>query len=327
MAKVSEAHCDSGKQPAFSGKTTAFDAPASVEHTDALSTQASAPQLTNEAAPAAGFKIARVRVNARVLTNGVFAVHPESFVLVDADGDRCGQPATNGLTDALRVSQVDEATPAAGSVAFVVPAEANLSDYTVYYLGQPGTNDAVAAWSGAGVAPVVDQLTTCTDSKSGYSLKGVPDHPFGAAVTTGDSQVSLDITAATPAMRELPPGPDQPNDVSGLAITIQAKATGSEGFIERNQFQLLDSTGHLCQYNELGSVGETLTSALVPVGSPKFYTVIFWVPRGAQIPGWKMLYVPDPTANKVTATWTSAASKVSTAATSPSSTTSLSTKK
>lgn len=301
-------HCDSGSVPSFSGKATAFDAPVDVESTHALATQASAPQLSDQSAPAKGFRIAQVKVNARVLTNGVFALHPESFVLADRDGNRCGQPDRNTLSGALTVSQVDETKPASGSVAFVVPAEANLSDYTVYYLGEPGSRTAVAAWSGSGAAPVVDELTSCTDRGNGYDLKKVPDHSFGAPVTTGDSEISLAVTPAAPALRELKPGPDQPNDVLGVAVTLTATAKGSEGFVERNQFQLLDSGGHLCQYNELGSDGETLTSALIPVGHPRTFTLIFWTPRGSQVPGWKLLYIPDPTNKKVAASWTSATS-------------------
>ncbi len=302
--RAAAAQCTVGRAPSFAGKATAFDAPASVESTHALSAQASEPQLTTRPAPAKGFRIAQVQVNARVLTNGVFALHPESFVLVDDEGHRCGQPAQGATAGALKVSQVDEATPAEGTVSFVVPSEANLSNYTVYYLQQPGAQQAIAAWSGSGTAPTASQLTTCTDRKNGYDLKGVADHAFGTKVATGDSQISLDVTPSAPVARELPPGPDQPNDVTGMAITVRATATGSEGFIERNQFQLLDDSGHLCQYNELGSAGETLSSALVPVGKPQTYTLIFWTPRGAQIAGWKLLYVPDPTNKKVAASWT-----------------------
>lgn len=296
--------CTSGPAPSFSGSTTAFDAPAGVEPTGALSAQVSEPTLASVASPAQGYKIASVKVNARVLTNGVFALHPESFVLVDTNGIRCGQPATNSLPNALKVAQVDETSAATGTLAFVVPAEANLSAYSVYYLDRPGSAKATAKWSGSGVAPSATTVTTCSTNKSGIVLSGAKDQEFGKPFTAGDSEISETITPQKPTVRALKPGPDQPNDVSGVQISLTVAAKGSLGFVDRNQFQLLDSQGNLCQYNELGSDGENLTSDLVDAGKSKTYTIVFWTPTGSSVPGWKLLYVPEPTDKKATASWT-----------------------
>lgn len=296
--------CTSGKAPSFGGRPSAFDAPVPVDSASALSTQVSEPTLSTTTAPAAGLRIAEVKVNARVLTNGVFAVHPESFVLADSSGAVCPQPAKNPLKGALQVSQVDESHSATGTLAFVVPAEANLSNYTVYYLASPGAPKAVAAWSGQGTAPSVETATTCSTNRSGIKLTGAKDQPFEKSYTSGDDTISLSITPSKPWPRILRPGQNQPNDVSGVVVSLYVAAKGSVGYIERNQFQLLDDKGNLCRYNELGSDGETLSSDLVETSKPRRFDIVFWVPKGAEVAGWKLLYMPEPTDKKVAASWT-----------------------
>lgn len=296
--------CSIGQAPSFSGKGTAFDAAASIDSSSALAVQASQPTISSVEGPGKGYKFAEVKVNARVTTNGVFAVQPESFVLADKEGNTCGRPAENPLSKGLEAAQVDEGSPAAGSLAFVVPEQADLSDFTVYYLAKPGSDRAIAAWSATGAAPSASRVTTCSSNKSGLDLKGAKDQKFGKGFTTGDSQISLEITPSAPKSKTLEPGPDQPNDVRGVAVKVKVRANGSSGFVERNQFQLVDSAGNLCRYNELGSDGEDLTSALVPKNSTKTYTLVFWTPKTSEVPGWKLLYVPEATERKAVATWT-----------------------
>lgn len=303
-ARTSEATCNAGAAPKFGAKPSAFDAPVDIDPTGALVAQVSEPALDSATPPSPGYKVAALKVQARVATNGVFAVHPESFVLADRAGNRCSQPATNSLSNPLAATQVDESKAATGSVAFIVPAEANLSDYTVYYLEGRGSNTAVAAWSGSGTAPSAQAMTTCSSNKSGINLAGAKDQEFGKPFTAGDNDISLTLTPARPTTRDLKPGQSQPNDVSGVQVQVKVSAKGSAGFIERNQLQLLDDKGNLCRYNELGSDGENLSSDLVEDGKDKTYSVVFWTPKGSTVAGWKLLYVPEPTAKKATASWT-----------------------
>ena len=298
------ASCSAGKAPSFGARPSAFDAPVSVESTGALSTQVSEPTLSSSPAPSEGFKVAELKVSARVLTNGVFALHPEAFVLADREGNVCGQLTTNPLKNKLQPSQVDESHAASGSIAFLVPSEANLSDYTVYYLDRAGAPRAVAAWSGKGAAPTAATAVTCSTNKSGISLDGAKDHEFGQPFRSGDDTIALTITPSAPTSRDLKPGPNQPNDVRGVVVSIEAAAKGSAGFIERDQFQLIDDKGNLCRYNDLGSDGETLSSDLLDSGKSQTYTVVFWTPKTSEVAGWKLLYMPEPSDKKVTATWT-----------------------
>lgn len=298
------AACSSGEAPSLGGKTSAFDAPVAVESSGALRTQVSEPAMSTTASPTDGYRIAQIKVSARVQTNGVFALHPESFVLADPDGQRCAQPATNPLRGALQVSQVDESKVVSGVVAFIVPAEANLSDYAVHYVDKPGSPKAIASWSGNGSAPSPATVNTCSTNRSGIKLAGAKDQEFYKPFTTGDDPISLAITPSTPWSRELKPGPNQPNDVRGVVVSLYVAAKGSVGYIERNQFQLIDDKGNLCRYNELGSDGENLTSDLVETDKPKRYTLVFWTPKGSEVAGWKLLYMPEPSDRKVTATWT-----------------------
>ncbi|REF31755.1 hypothetical protein [Calidifontibacter indicus] len=317
-SRAPEVTCSSGKAPSYGGDTAAFDSPVPVESTSALTAQVSEPTLSSAPAPAEGLRIAQVKVNARVVTNGVFAMHPEAFVLADPSGALCPQPAKNPLRDGLQVAQVDESHSAVGTLAFVVPAEANLSNYTVYYLAQPGAPKAVAAWSGEGSAPsTAAATTTCSANRSGIKLDGAKDQPFGKPFSTGDNTISLEVTPSTPWGRALEPGQNQPNDVSGVVVGLDVTAKGAVGFVERNQFQLLDDKGNLCRYNELGSDGETLTSTLVDPGKPRRFYLVFWTPKGSEVAGWKLLYLPEPSDKKVVATWTVNRSATSPTASSP----------
>ncbi|NHN55703.1 hypothetical protein G9U51_07930 [Calidifontibacter sp. DB0510] len=300
---TSATNCAGGKAPAYRGGQTAYDAPAPVEQTKALEAQASEPAMTSTPSRREGYRIAQVKVSAKVRTNGIFGVEPGNFVLVDGSGKRCEQPATNPLPNAFSVLQVDEATTGSGTVAFLVPAEANLSDYTVYYLPRPDASTATAAWSGSGTAPTVATQTACSTTKSQVTSDGVTAHDFGTPFTAGDSVVSQVVTPSKPTMRTLPPSAKQPNDVTGVAIDVTVQAKGAEGFVERSQFELIDTARNRCGYSALGSDGETLTNALVPKDKSQKFTLIFWTPKGSTVHSWMLLYVPDPKSRKATAAW------------------------
>ena len=299
------ASCAAGTAPTFKGKATAYDTPAPIESTKAVAAQVSRPTITSYASGHQGFKVVKVQVGVQVLTNGVFAIDPHSFQLADPNGNLCVQPKVDPLPKSFPVLQVDESHPGAGGVAFLVPEGADLSKYSVYYTNTPGSSTAAAKWAVGGGSPTIPARATCDGGRSRYSLKGVHHETFGHATTFGDSTVSLKITAYEPKQRTLKPSDKQPNDVQGIAVHVRGTARGALGYMGRSQFRLVDSSGNLCRYNPLGSSGETLGNALVKAGKTRNFTLIFWTPKGAKVPGWKLLYLDKPATKKVTYYWTS----------------------
>ncbi len=296
--------CSGTNAPDFDGAATAYDAPADVERKQSVAAQVSEPSLTTYPSGTKGFRIAKVHLGVQVKTNGVFAISPDSVVLADGQGNACPRPATDPLPEAFPVMQVDETHPDAGDIAFLVPKGADLSAYSVYYVDTPGAHDAAAHWSASGSAPTVPVRTSCDGKKSTYSTKHAKHVRFGHGTTFGGHTVSLKITVHTPTKRTLKPSEKQPNDVDGIAVHVTGHAKGALGFIGRNQFKLVDGSGHLCRYNPLGSTGENLSSALIKPGKSRSFTLIFWMPRGARIHDWTMLYLSDAHSKKVTAYWT-----------------------
>lgn len=308
--------CSAGVAPTLSGQRTAYATAATLESTHALAGQVGRPTRSATASGLSGWDLVSVPVNVQVQTNGIFAVSPASFVLVSPAGQRCAQPATNPLASSFTIMQVDESHPGSGDVAFLVPHGVDLSGYSVMYTDQSGGKVASAQWASDAPTPSATAASGCDSKKSAYDAAKVSSKPFGTEQTTGSDGITIALTPSAPVMRDLPPGDRQPSDVDGVAITVKAKAEGSVGFVERGQFQLVDSRGMLCRYSELGSTGETLSSDLVPAGQERSYTLIFWLPRGSAMKSWTMLYVRDPQSNTVSAAW----SGTTAAATTPSAT-------
>lgn len=298
------ATCSTDPGPTFKGTRTAFEAPASVEARQAVSAQISTPTLTKYPSGKEGYQVAKVHLGAQVRTNGVFAISPKSIVLADAKGNACARPATDPLPGAFPVLRVDEKHPDAGDVGFLVPKGADLSKYSVFFLDKPGASRASAQWSKDGKTPRLPVENTCSGGKSTYSTKNAQHNTFEDSQTFGDDTVSLKITVHAPKKRTLKPSKNQPNDVDGIAVHVTGTAKGALGFIGRKQFRLVDGSGHLCEFNPLGSTGETLSSALIKPDRTRKFTLIFWMPRGADIKDWTMLYFSDPKSKKVTAYWT-----------------------
>lgn len=242
-------------------------------------------------------------VNVQVRANGTFAVAPASFALISPAGQRCSQPATNPLSGAFAIMQADQNHPGSGEVAFLVPHGTDLSGYSVMYTDQAGGKVASAQWAADAPTPSVTAAAGCDGKKSTYAAAKVSSKPFGATQRIGSGAGTLDLDPQAPVMRDLPPGNQQPSDVDGVQIKVSVKAEGTVGFVERGQFQLEDAHGTLCRYSPLGSTGETLSSDLVPAGSQKTYTLIFWLPRGSAMDSWRLLYLKDPTSNTVSAAW------------------------
>ncbi|TWP36552.1 hypothetical protein [Leekyejoonella antrihumi] len=301
------AGCAGGSAPTFTGKPTAYDAPAPVEPGKSVSAQVGQPAVTAYPSGHKGVKIVQIQVGAQVLTNGVFAISPGSFLLADAKGHLCPQPKVDPLPKSFPALQVDESHPGAGGVAFLVPEGADLSTFSVYYTNSAGSAVAAAKWTANGGTRNIPVGRTCDGPKSTFSLKGVKNQSFGRGQTIGDSTISLKLTAYEPTPRTLTPSAKQPNDVQGVAVHVRGAAQGALRFMGRSQFRLMDSSGILCRYNPLGSDGDTLTSTLVSPGKTRDFTLIFWIPRGAKVPGWKLLYLADPSKPKVTFYWTSPA--------------------
>ncbi|MDE9366360.1 hypothetical protein PZ938_12180 [Luteipulveratus sp. YIM 133132] len=296
--------CDGPAAPAYAGRATGFDEEARVEAGQAVGARVSTPVLSTKSAGIKGWAIAELPIKAEVVTNGVFAVGPDSFVLVDPAGKQCARPKSNPLTSPLGMTEVDEKRPGKGSVAFLVPQGAPLSRYKVLYNGKGGST-AEAAWSATGAAGAESAARSCSTTKSTLALeKGGPSIGFGKAATFGDADtVGHRVTVGVPAARPLQPSERHPNNVDGVALTVRVEAIGSVAFVDRNMFQLTDGAGTVCGYSQLGTEGENLTSDLVQVGKPKTYTMIFWVPKGSHLKGWKATYRHDTNASNADAAW------------------------
>lgn len=295
--------CSVGAAPTLRGTRTAYATAADLESTHALAGQVGRPSLSTTPSGVSGWDLASVPVNVQVRTNGIFAVSPASFVLVSPAGQRCAQPATNPLSSSFAIMQVDEGHPGSGEVAFLVPHGTDLSGYSVMYTDQAGGKVASAQWAADAPTPSATAASGCDGKKSTYDVAKVSSKPFGTVQRAGADAITVDLDPQAPVMWDLPPGDRQPSDVDGVAIKVTVKAQGSVGFVERGQFQLVDSRGMLCRYSELGSTGETLSSDLVPAGQEKSYTLIFWLPRGSAMNSWTLLYVKDPASTTVSAAW------------------------
>lgn len=295
--------CSAGSAPTLNGARTAYSTATDLESTHALVGQVGQPTLSTMPSGVAGWDLAGVAVNVQVRTNGSFAVAPASFALISPAGQRCAQPATNPLGGAFAIMQADQSHPGSGEVAFLVPHGADLSGYSVMYTEQAGGKVASAQWTADAPTPSSTAAAGCDGKKSTYDAGKVTSKPFGSAQQTRSGAGSLELDPQAPVMRDLPPGDQQPRDVDGVEIKVTVKAEGSVGFVERGQFQLVDSHGMVCRYSPLGSTGETLSSDLVPAGTEKTYTVIFWLPRGSAMNSWQLLYVKDPTGRTVSAAW------------------------
>ncbi|PWJ24520.1 hypothetical protein ATK17_0612 [Branchiibius hedensis] len=296
--------CAAGAAPTLRGQPTAYSTAADLESTHALAGQVGQPTVSTTPSGVAGWDLASVPVNVQVRTNGIFAVSPASFVLVSPAGQRCPQPATNPLSSSFAIMQVDESHPGSGEVAFLVPHGTDLTTYSVMYTDQAGGKVANAQWAADAPTPSATAASGCDGKKSTYDVAKVTRKPFGTAQRAGADAITVTLDPRAPVMVDLPPSDRQPSDVDGVEITVTVAAQGSVGFVERGQFQLIDSHGMLCRYGELGSTGETLSSDLVPAGQEKTYNLIFWLPRGSAMNSWTLVYVKDPTSRTVGAAWT-----------------------
>lgn len=299
--------CDGSKAPVHDGPAQAYDSVTAVGEKDAIGVQASQPTKTKASSGAKGWSVATVDVHARVLTNGVYAVSPDSVMLVDPAGRLCTRPRTEAVKSPLPVTEIDEAEPASGAVSFLVPDDANLSKYTVMYADDPAAKKADAEWSVQGAPPTGTSSTACTEGTlSPLTLaEGVEREPWGESRTVGDEGSQLRITAEKPTARALKPSTKHPNDVDGLVVNIDVEAIGSAAFLDRGMFQMFDGKGTLCRYGELGTEGETLSTDLVPAGESRSYTLIFWAPKGAanEVKQPQLIYRTSNETNEGVAGW------------------------
>lgn len=312
-ATTSAAHCSSGAAPDLSGTRTAYATAAPLNSTRALAGQVGRPSVSATASGVAGWDIVIVPVSAQVQTNGIFAVSPSSFVLVDATGQRCPVASSNPSANAFSIIQVDESHPGSGDVAFLAPHGADLSGYAVLYTEQTGGKVAIARWDRSAPSPSATAAAGCDGQRSTYDVSKLSAKPFGTKQRTGSESHFVDVTPGAPSLRDLPPSDRQPSDVDGVALQVSVSAGGSMGFVDRAQFQLVDSRGMLCRYSSLGSTGETLSTDLVPTGQSKSYTIVFWLPRGSGMANWKLLYLGDTATSTVSAVWTGATVQAPTA--------------
>ena len=119
----------------------------------------------------------------------------------------------------------------------------------------------------------------------------------------GDEVVSQSVRAGTPHRRAFEPGPTQPNDVDAMDIKLHVSAKGADAYVDRRSFVLVDGTGRLCRSSDLGSQGETLTSALVKKGHATNYTIVFWAPKGSAIHGLRLVQLSKPGGTKAQSVW------------------------
>lgn len=304
---AAQAGCAGPNAPSFSGDAQAYDSRGRVEDNKALGVQASTPTLSKSNSGADGWSIATVDVSASVVTNGVYAVSPDSFILVDQRGKQCTRPRTNAAPTPLTVQEIDEKKPATGTVAFLVPTGADLSKYSVLYSSDGTGRTAQVKWATSGSAPTGSTNGVCSTEPSPMTLRDKSKRQaYGASMLMDSSgDIGTRVLVEKPVVRQLQPSDRHPNDVDGLAVKVRVQAVGSSAFVSRDMFQLIDGKGNLCQYSELGTEGENLTSDVVPAGKVKTYILIFWAPKGAaeKVTDTQVLFRSDGSGNTVDAAW------------------------
>lgn len=297
--------CDGAKAPAFSGADQAYETIARVDQGKAVGVQTSAPTISKDASGIPGWSIARISVRASVVTNGVFALGPDSFSLVDDQGRQCTRPRSAGPSP-LGVSEIDEKKPAGGSVSFLVPTEADLNTYRVVYGSDPSGTKPEAQWSSRGSAPSAEAAAGCSSTTSSFRLaSGVDRSTFGSTTTVGGENGSR-IEVGAPKARTLKPSDRHPNDVDGLAVAVKVSALGTSSFVDRSMFQMVDDKNKTCGFSALGTEGENLSSDFVPAGESRSYTLIFWVPKGEADAATKkvqVLFRPQTSGSSFAAGW------------------------
>lgn len=295
--------CSGTSAPTYPGAGAAFDSPVSTRDQSAVATQVSAPTMSDAASGSGSYRIASVHVSARVIANGTYAISPASLVLTDQRGRACPRPAANPLPHALGLGTIAENRGADGNVAFLVPVDADLADYSVVYQADPPDARALAKWSRRGTAPRRTVANSCDGARVTYDRKGVPTVPFGMPAAAVTDKIGTTATAEAPKPSPLPPSSAVPGDVDGIKVSIRVTATGATAYVDRRQFVLLDGQGRTCRFGTLPSPGENLTNALIASGQSATYTLIFWVPKGAMPSSWTLLQLTSPTSTKAAAAW------------------------
>lgn len=244
-----------------------------------------------------------MHVSARVIANGTFAVSPASLVLTDQNGTACPRPAANPLPDMLGLTTIAENRGADGNVAFLVPVDADLANYSVVYQANPTDARALAKWSRRGTAPGRTVANSCDGARVTHDRKGVATVPFGKSAANTTDKIGTTATAEAPKPHGLTPSSTVPGDVDGIDVSVRISATGADAYVDRRQFVLLDGQGGSCRFGSLPSPGENLTNALITSGQSATYTLIFWVPKGAMPSSWTLLQLSSPTSKKAVAAW------------------------
>lgn len=296
------AGCDGAAAPAYSGEPVGFDSPVRIEQGRAVAVEAGAPKLTKTGSGSPGWAVAQVAVDASVATNGIFAISPDSFMLVDQRGHQCSRPRTSPASE-LKLSQINESRPAKGTVDFLVPEGADLSTYSVRYAADPAGKTAEAAWSKSGDVVDPAEFKGCSSTPSPMRTE-VGRKPFDTVTGVRVAGLSAALMNATkPVPVNLPPGADHPNDVMGLRSYVSVKAVGQPVFLDRGMFQLTDGQNNLCTFGKLGTTGENLNSVLIQTGQTRTFTIIFWAPKGSKPTGLQLFYRSDLNDNVGAAVW------------------------
>ena len=299
--------CAGARDVSYSGPATAYDVPIATSDHRAVATQVGAPTLSAASSGQSSYRIASVHMSARVVQNGSYVVSPGSLVLLDPQGRVCPRPAHDPLSGAFSLTTIDEQRGADGNIAFLVPADADLADYSVVYVENPTDHRGLAKWSGQGTAPRPTVSEACDGPRVAYDRTRVPTKRFGATASTVQGGIGVTVTPQLPAGRALGPSPTVPGDVDGVGVSLSVTAKGAAAYVDRRQFVLLDGGGRPCRFGSIPSPGENLTSALVKAGTTGRYTIIFWVPKGAQLHSWTLLQLTSPTGKRVAAAWSTAA--------------------
>lgn len=219
--------CSGARGPAFTGFATAYDAPVATADQSSVATEVSAPTLSPVPAEQSRYRIASVHVSARVVQNGSYVVSPSSVLLVDPKGTVCPRPAKNPLTTAFALTTVDEWRGADGNIAFLVPADADLANYSVAYVADPAARTALAQWSRSGRAPRRVVTNSCDGPRGTYDRSKAVTARFGSTGSAVRGGVGSTVTATSPTARALPPSSTVPGSVQGIAVQIAVTARGA----------------------------------------------------------------------------------------------------
>lgn len=167
--------------------------------------------------------------------------------------------------------------------------------------------------SGGGAAPssagrsgsaTAAASSTCS-TKAAAGFKGT-SLPFGTAAPTGPSS-ALEVSAGRPQVSSVPSGHDGYRLVQvPVRSTVRTNGTFA---IEHGQFELVDSSGHLCKQPSIDPVSDGFVALTVDEAHAGSGRVAFLVPTSVATDRLTVRYLPAEDASSASLGWRAGAAK------------------